>query len=125
MIEKLQIDETFKTPSIQFDPDIGTLEIEGRSILDIPRDFYTRILDWLDKYRPKKGLEISVRIQFYYYSTPSVKYIREIFKKMEALHQRGHKIEIKWECEEGDDDTLRDGEGFKVLVNLPFEIVIV
>jgi len=53
-----------------------------------------------------------------------VKCIRELLRKLEALHKRGTKVEIRWECEEGDDDSLSVGEGFKSLENLPFDIVV-
>ena len=125
MIHKLQIEKTFKTPSIQFDPDKGILEIEGRSIQNIPRDFYAPILNWIDNYNPKKGVKIMVRIQFYYYNTPSSKCILEILRKLEALHKRGHKVKIRWEYEQGDDDTLNSGETLKGLVDLPFDIVLI
>jgi hypothetical protein len=44
-------------------------------------------------------------------------------KRFDAKFQNGVNIKIRWEYEEGDDDSMQDGQDFKSMLKIPFEIV--
>jgi len=48
-MEKLQIEGTAKTPTVNFDPS-GKLELKGRSIPENSIEFYKPLMEWLDEY---------------------------------------------------------------------------
>src|SRR5579872_6481105 len=105
-MEKINIESTPKTPSINFDFEKGFLEIKGRSIPENSIEFYKPLVDWLDKYASKPKTSTNVNIQLEYFNTSSSKCILDVFKKLEFIHKNGSEIIINWYYEEDDEDML-------------------
>lgn len=122
-MEKLTINATETTPLVNFDPEKGILEIEGRLIPEDVSDFFAPIFNWLENYHPDKEQSITIRFCLFYYNTSSSKRIFNIMKKFDALFLQGVKLKIRWEYEEGDEDSVQEGEDYKTFLKVPFEIV--
>ncbi|MCX6294561.1 MAG: DUF1987 domain-containing protein [Bacteroidetes bacterium] len=122
-MEKLLINSTETTPLVSFDPDNGLLEIEGRLIPEDVGDFFAPIFVWLENYLPENNKPILVRFCLFYYNTSSSKRIFNIMRKFDALYLKGIDLKIRWEYEEGDEDTVQEGEDYKTFLKVPFEIV--
>ena len=122
-MNNLEIESTPKTPSINFNADTGVLIIEGRLIPEDPQKFFSLLTDWLARYKPASGIKTLMRVRLHYYNSTSIKRLLHLFQALEGLHAQGHEIKINWEYEEGDDDSIMDGEDYKSLLKVPFEIV--
>lgn len=122
-MEKLIIKATETTPFVNFDPENGLLEIEGRLIPEDVSDFFAPIFDWLENYHPDKERLITIRFCLFYYNTSSSKRIFNIMKKFDSLFLQGVNLKIRWEYEEGDEDSVQEGEDYKTFLKTPFEIV--
>ncbi len=111
------------TPSICLDPGNGTLEIRGRSIPENPIEFYTPLVEALDKYAksPMPLTEVTLRLE--YYNSSSSKCLLDIFKKLEKMGQSGSNIKINWEYDEHDEGMQNAGEDYQVMLDLPFLLV--
>jgi hypothetical protein len=122
-MEKYQNVGSLITPSISFDPENGTLEIKGRSIPENPIEFYTPLIDALDKYAisPKPVTEVTLRLE--YYNSSSSKCLLEIFKKLERIRRSGTDIKINWLYDEQDEGMLSAGEDYQVMLDLTFVLV--
>ena len=74
-MEKIAIEGSPKTPTINFDTDKGFLEIKGRSIPENSIEFYKPLVDSLEKYAGKPQPVTNVNIQLEYFNTSSSKCI--------------------------------------------------
>ncbi|OFY87486.1 MAG: hypothetical protein A3F72_16350 [Bacteroidetes bacterium RIFCSPLOWO2_12_FULL_35_15] len=121
-MEKLIIEGTESTPQVNFIPENGLLEIEGKLIPEDAGSFFVPIFTWLENFCPDKQQAISMRFSLFYYNTSSSKRIFDIMRRLDAKFLDGCNITIQWEYEEGDEDTQQDGEDFKSMLKLPFNI---
>jgi hypothetical protein len=122
-MEKLIIEGTPKTPSVNFDADKGHVEIRGRSIPENSIDFYKPMMDWLDNFSKSPTAKTNVHIQLEYFNTSSSKCILDVFKKLESLHKGGSDVLINWYYEEDDEDMLEAGEDYQAIISVPFKMI--
>lgn len=113
-----------KTPEINFNGETGLLELSGRSIPEISNEFYQPVIEWVDAYGKNPQVETVVHAKFEYFNTSSSKQILDIFKKLDNLHANGKSnVKVKWFIAEDDEAMEEAGEEYRMLLNMPFEIV--
>ena len=102
------------------------LEISGRSIPENSSKFYEPILKWIDKYNLEPSKQTILKIYLEYFNTSSSKYLYEIFKRFEELHNRENEnnVRIEWFYEKGVDELAETGEDYSDIINIPFDIKI-
>lgn len=122
-MEKLVIEGTPKTPTINFDFNGGVLEIKGRSIPENSIEFYKPLVEWLEKYAGQPQSKTNINIQLEYFNTSSSKCILDVFKKLESIHKNGSEILINWHYEQDDEDMLEAGEDYQAIINVPFKMI--
>lgn len=122
-MEKIDIKETSKTPSVSFDPERGLFEMRGKSIPENSNSFYGPLLQYVEKYgsRPAERTVLSVRFEFF--NTSSSNRIHALFKRFERIYLSDSDVLIRWYCENGDDNMRDAGRDFKAILQVPFEIV--
>ena len=122
-MENLFIEETIKTPQIEFDAEKGTLRISGKSIPENTAEFYKPVYDWLNEYSAHPAAKTELRIELEYFNTSSSKCLLDIFRKLEFMSKSGtQNISVVWLYEEEDEDMLEAGEDYKSIVKLEFRI---
>lgn len=124
-MEKLIKDSSAKTPLIQFDAEVGHMEIQGRSIPENSLDFYVPLKLWIDDYinHPRNKTVLEVKLE--YFNTSSSKCILDIFRKLEQLTKQGLEVEINWYYEADDEDMHEAGEDYQAIVKVPFNLIAV
>jgi hypothetical protein len=122
-MEKLTIEGTPKTPTINFDNASGTLLIKGRSIPENSIEFYKPLVEALEKYASKPLGATNVNIQLEYFNTSSSKCILDVFKKLEGIHKGGSATTINWYYEQDDEDMLEAGEDYQAIISVPFKMI--
>lgn len=123
-MEAIVIEGTPKTPTINFNPDSGTLEIQGRSIPENAVDFYKPVVDWLEEYGNAPVDNTTMNIQLEYFNTSSSKCILDVLKKLEAINnQSSGAVKVRWHYEEDDEDMLEAGEDYEAIIDVSFEMI--
>jgi hypothetical protein len=122
-MEPLLIEGTQKTPSIDFDPIKGIIEIKGRSIPENSIEFYKPLVDWLEEYSEKPAAKTVVNVHLEYFNTSSSKCILDVFKKLESIHKSNNDVQINWYYEEDDEDMLEAGEDYESIIRVPFKMI--
>ena len=123
-MEKFFVEGTQLTPKVDFDPTSGSLELSGKSIPDNPLEFYQPIMNWLDEYEEDPPDNTEVKVFLYYFNSASSKYLLDIFKRLEHIHDGGRSdVVVKWHYEEGDENSMEDGKDFQELLEMPFELL--
>lgn len=122
-MEKLVIEGSAKTPSVDFNSETGTLALKGRSIPENSIEFYKPLNDWLDTYSsaPREKTTVDVRLE--YFNTSSSKCILDFFKRLEKVNQGSSVVHINWYFETDDEDMEEAGEDYEAIVGLPFKII--
>lgn len=122
-MDSLIIQETYKTPDVNFNPANGKMEIKGRSIPENPHEFFKLLNDWLDLYcsYPHQLTEVNIRLE--YFNTSSSKCILDVLKKFGKIHDAGNKVVINWYYEKNDEDIFEVGEDYQEILEIPFNFI--
>ena len=122
-MEKLIIEGSSKTPTVNFDADSGKIELKGRSIPENSIEFYKPLVDWLEEYMDNAADLTEVNIELEYFNTSSSKCLLDVFKKLEAVYKAGNEVKINWYYEEDDEDMLEAGEDYHSIIKIPFNMI--
>jgi hypothetical protein len=122
-MEKIEIRETQKTPSVLFDPEQGLFEIRGKSIPENSNIFYTPLLLYVEKYGHSPARRTILSVKFEFFNTSSSHRIHALFKRFERISQADGEVLIKWYCEKGDESMRDAGRDFRAILQVPFEII--
>ncbi len=117
------IESTPKTPSVNFNAENGVLEIKGRSIPENSIEFYKPLVEWIEQYGISPQPKTIVNVQLEYFNTSSSKCILDVFKRLEAIANKGHEVIINWHYEEDDEDMLEAGEDYQSIIKVPFKMI--
>ena len=119
-MEPLRIKSAIDTPEINFDPGTLLFSISGISHPENAKEFYTKVLVWLDEFFEKnqdKQVDlITLDLNFRYINSTSYKYLREVLRKLTVFHKKGFNIQIIWTHQAEDEDLLEEGQ---ILLSLP------
>ena len=110
------------TPSVTLDKEKAIFEIAGWSHPEDAIDFYSPVLDWLNKYAEDPNAETHFHFRFQYYNTASAKQIFRTFSLLEDVAKKS-KTQIHWHHDAEDSDMLSAGERFSKMSTLPFEFI--
>ncbi len=122
-MEVLRIEGSKQTPEIIFDPNMGKLEINGRSIPENTFEFFNPVLLWLDEYATQAQENTEIHVNLEYFNTSSSKYILEVFKRLKKIQSDGKSVLVKWYYEEDDEEMMETGEDYEDVSGLDFEII--
>ena len=122
-MEILSIEGAAKTPTVNLNPETGTIEIKGRSIPENSIEFYKPVVDWLEEYGKGPKEKTNVNIQLEYFNTSSSKCILDVLKKLESIAKAGNDMVINWYYEEDDEDMLEAGEDYQSIIKIPFKMI--
>jgi len=121
-MKKYFVEQTVKTPFINFDPEMGLLEIKGRSVPDDATKLYQpAINEWLNEYIENPAEKTLVNIDLEYFNTSSSMWLFHFFKKLQSLHEKKFEISINWHYD--DEDSYEAGEDFQTLIPIPFTMI--
>ena len=119
-----RVEQSYKTPLINFDGVTGNFEIKGKSIPDNSSKFYEPLLAWLDNYVQNPAPRTNLNLQLDYLNTNSNKSIIDMLQKLEQMSKNGKgEIIINWLYEEQDDSMLEVGEDYKSFIKIPFNLI--
>jgi hypothetical protein len=125
-MKKVTINPTSNTPKVILDPVNNIFEISGESRpFDVP-SFYQPLLTWLDEFcqelskiKSNSG-SIDFKFNLEYFNSLSAKYILDLCKKLYKIYSDGHKINVIWQYESGDDYMFESGQEMSKISKLPF-----
>ena len=119
----LKIKETQSSPEIDFNIKTGIFNISGRSIIEDPTAFYSKLYEYLIEYfsSPAEKTEFHIRLE--YMNSSSSKYMTGLFRILEDQHSKGKKIEVHWYYEKSDESIMEIGQHYKTNIKLPFYLI--
>lgn len=112
-----------ETPKVILDKRQNVFEFSGNSLPDDALMFYVPIIDWFELYKDSPNEKISVIFKLTYINSASSKMLHKVMVKLNELHLLGHKIEIQWHYQYGDEDMLIDGETILEELSIPYKFI--
>ncbi|MFH1322058.1 MAG: DUF1987 domain-containing protein [Bacteroidota bacterium] len=123
-MKSLITEATHNTPTINFDPEKGLLEIKGKSIPENSIGFYKPVLEWLEEYLENAAPQTNVNVHLEYFNTASSKCLLDVFKALDSIHKANKsKMTINWLYDEDDDDMMEAGEDYDAIISVPFNMI--
>jgi len=119
----LYIEETSVTPEIDFNVTEVRFTIKGRSMPENTEKFYNPIFDWLRVNLHHQFVKANIDVALDYYNTGSFIRLMALFNLLEELNTKDNELRVRWICEAEDEDNIADGQSFKDVVKIPFEII--
>lgn len=120
----LEIEPTYTTPKVVFDPQKNFFHICGSSIPENVDEFYSPLLDWLEIYL-KKGnpekIEFSLKIN--YFNASSCKSLLRLMQKLKSYENKGGLIHINWFYCKNDPLVYEIGQDFSSMLQLDFKFI--
>lgn len=114
----LFIEKTTDTPEVNLQP--GLIELSGHSMPENVLIFYKPIMEWIREYVASPSDKTVVNINLAYTNSCSIKYISDIIRLLEPVHEKGHQVVVNWYFEEGDDEHRDRGADIEEIVSIPF-----
>jgi len=121
--KRLHIDRTETSPGIELDLELGTIEFIGRSLPANSELFYGRVYRWLEEYLKRPMPETTVNMKLDYLDTSSSKHFFNIFDRLNAVSERGQKVQVNWHYETGDEEMAETGKDYQRFFKLDFEFI--
>ena len=123
MLEKTIISTKY-TPEIRLNPD-GIIQITGRSMNGKVTEFTEQIETWIDEYITNPPEMTRVDFNLEYFDEINLKIYYSLLKKIESIKSRNKKYIINWYYEEGDEDILEKGEKISIILDIPFNFIMI
>jgi hypothetical protein len=121
--KRFHIDRTETSPQVDLDLESGSIEFIGRSLPYNSEQFYARVYRWLDEYLQEPKDETTVNLKLDYLDTSSSKHLYNIFQKLDAISERGQKVQVNWHFESGDDEMAETGKDYQSFFRLDFTFI--
>jgi len=123
-MQHIEIEATYRTPRVIFDPAESKCKIEGNSILVNVEDFYRPLLNWMDEFvknPTKETVEVTFDIE--HSNLASTKRFVFFLYRLRELQDKGIKVIVNWLYSNNDSDTLEMGEDFSQMLDIPFKFI--
>lgn len=125
MLTGLKIPLSQYLPEIYLDKDKNIFKIKGKSIPENAEIFYKPVFQWLDEYFTSPNEQTELDLALEYYNSSSARILAKIIKIFDDNYKEGKDVKVIWTALEEDEAMIDNGEDFKMLFNLPFEIKII
>jgi hypothetical protein len=122
-MKRFHIERTETSPEVDLDLDQGLLEFIGRSLPHNSEQFYHRVYNWLDEYLRAPKVETTVNMRLDYLDTSSSKHLYNIFQKLDAVSERGQRVQVNRHYETGDEEMAETGKDYQSFFNLDFNFI--
>ena len=121
-MEPLLIESTNITPHVEFNKSSGVFLLQGRSLPEDVKNFYSPLLKWIDKYMASPNSLSVLTLDFDYFNTASSKMILLLLNKFKEMFKNGLDVKVLWKYPELDTELEEAGEEFSELMGIPFEL---
>jgi hypothetical protein len=107
------------TPKVELDKEKGIFLIEGKSLPEDVKVFYSPIIEWFDRYIQEPNPETIITLDFEYFNTASSKMILIILSKIREIQKHGNRVSVMWKYPQYDVELEEAGEEFSEILNIP------
>jgi len=124
IMQQLEIEATYRSPHVVFNPEENKFSFEGNSILVNVDEFYTPLLGWMDKYVKKKSEgKVEIVFDIEHTNLASAKRLVFFLYRIKELQDKGVVVNVCWRYYSNDNDAYEMGQDFAQVLELPIEFI--
>jgi hypothetical protein len=125
-MSNLYIEGSKFTPKISLDASKRVIKFIGESYPENTFEFYSPVLDWLEKYFSiKSPLQTTIEFELIYFNSSSSKLFFDMFDIIEDAHKKGHNIVVNWYYKRGNENAEDGGRGYQEdFKSLNFNLIV-
>jgi hypothetical protein len=113
MITELILEQTPKTPQIDFNQLTGNLILSGKSIPENAAKIYEPLFNWISEYTRKPNPTTNLRLNLEYYNTATSIWLTRIIKALIRIDKPDYTLFLHLYIPVEDFDELEDFEDIK------------
>jgi len=121
-MNKLIIDATEDSPSIEIDLSIGFFQFSGKSLPENSSEFFAPVEDIVKEYVKEPKPKTTINLKLEYLNSSSQKKFLGLISLFEGLPERGFEVDLNWIYSEDDEDMMDEGRDFSKMITLPMNI---
>lgn len=122
-MKPFEVEELDGFPKVILNQTKDVFYFGGKSLPENAKEFFGKIVAWLDEYGKDPNDETNVVFKMDYFNTASSKRILDVLEKLEDIHESGKsKVSIDWYYLEMDEDMLEAGREYANIVDVPFNL---
>jgi len=131
-MEKLYINQTIKTPEINFSPGENIFLIRGISSPEDVRSLYYPVIDWFTRYINEtvtandaysEDMPFRFRVDLEYFNSSTAKFLYDIFMELKRFIPARVPFVIEWVYDSDDTDLREAGIDIATLAGMEFTYV--
>jgi hypothetical protein len=120
-MDNIFIEQTPKTPKVDFNSQTGFLHLEGISIPENTVEFYRNLVYWIIEYELNPLPETTLVIKLEYFNTSTSVVLLNMFKILSKIE--GAKVD--WYYESDDIEMEEVGKDYANMIDAPFKLIAV
>jgi len=120
-MDNIFIEQTSKTPRVDFNAQTGFLHLAGISIPENTVDFYRTLIYWINEYALNPLPETTLVLKLEYFNTSTSVVLLDMFKILSKI--TGARID--WYYESDDIEMEEVGKDYANMINIPFKLIAV
>lgn len=101
-------------PQVHFDATTGNCEIVGESYLEETKEFYQKLVKWLQDYMTEVKGNITLSIKLTYFNTSTSRCLLDIFRILKSYQLQKHEVTVNWYVKHEEDFSVEEVEDFIV-----------
>ena len=118
-MDNIFIEQTSKTPRVDFNAQTGFMLIAGISIPENTVDFYRILISWINEYALSPLPETTLILKLEYFNTSSSVVLLDMFKILSKV--TGAKVH--WYYESDDVEMEEVGEDYANMIDISFKLI--
>jgi len=122
-MKNIFIEQTSKTPKVEFNAETGVLLIEGISIPENTVEFYHTLIYWINEYSQNPLPETTLVLKLEYFNTSTSVVLLNMFKILSDID--GTEVKVDWYYESDDIEMEEVGKDYANMINIPFKLIAV
>ena len=114
-MESLNIQGSYRNPTLILDVENGIIEIKGRSILENHHKYFSTFIESVKQYLDNPQPNTIVNINLEYFDSRSSKVLIIFLKTLDKLYNTSNKVVVNWYYESDDadiEDMINDYQQF-------------
>lgn len=110
------------TPRISARWDEGLLSMAGDSYPENAFELFGPVIHWVESFLAKESRPLRLELSLLYLNTSSIRAVLDIFDLLQAAHDQGKAVTVRWQYDPRNERVLELAEEFAEDCSFPFEI---